>query len=238
MQLKASNPSNIQLIPTLDIEIVWQTHLLRPEMYRNDCFRLFRRIIDHSLIVKDQMEQFFKNQAFLDTCQLYEQRFGENYCVLPLYINEKKVILHEDYKSVYVEKSIHCYWDETHFNFSLESSSNYQNPFSFTEDDIILDGIWFDSWKETMSQAIKAASPKGSFHQSIPFYIYPPTLKRFKKSYERFLYMASKYPNLKDPDDFLPSIYAVSMLSIKNFHKTSQIYFRSILYGTYIYKNH
>jgi hypothetical protein len=28
-----NNPPNILLIPTLDIEIIWQTHLLRPEMY-------------------------------------------------------------------------------------------------------------------------------------------------------------------------------------------------------------
>ncbi len=41
------NPPNTLLIPILDIEIVWQTHLLQPEMYRNDCLRLFRRIIDH-----------------------------------------------------------------------------------------------------------------------------------------------------------------------------------------------
>jgi hypothetical protein len=79
MQLKASHPSNILLIPTLDIEIVWQTHLLRPEMYQADCLRLFRRVIDHSLLISD-IENFLKVQAFQDTCQLYEQRFGEQYC--------------------------------------------------------------------------------------------------------------------------------------------------------------
>ena len=91
MQLKASQPSNILLIPTLDIEIVWQTHLLRPKMYRNDCLRLFRRIIDHSLIIENEMEKFFKEQAFLDTCQLYQERFGEEYCPSPFAVGKSNI---------------------------------------------------------------------------------------------------------------------------------------------------
>jgi hypothetical protein len=50
MQLKASLPPNILLVPTLDMEIVWQTHLLRPKMDQANCLHLFRRIIDHSLL--------------------------------------------------------------------------------------------------------------------------------------------------------------------------------------------
>ncbi|CAF4241372.1 unnamed protein product, partial [Rotaria sordida] len=60
MQLKASHPANLLLVPTLDIEIVWQTHLLRPEIYQ-----------------ANDIEDFLKEQAFRDTCQFYEQRFGE-----------------------------------------------------------------------------------------------------------------------------------------------------------------
>jgi hypothetical protein len=63
MQLKASHLSNILLVPTLDIEIVWQTHLLRPEMYQKDCFRLFGRIIDHSLLIPN-IEYVLKNKHF------------------------------------------------------------------------------------------------------------------------------------------------------------------------------
>jgi hypothetical protein len=90
MQLKASCPNNILLIPTLDIEMIWQTHLLRPEMYREDCLRLFHRIIDHSLLT-NEMGQFFKEQAFIDTCNLYEERFGEQYCPLPKGKNKEEV---------------------------------------------------------------------------------------------------------------------------------------------------
>jgi hypothetical protein len=100
MQLKVLNPPNILLIPTLDIEIVWQTHLLRPEMYRNDCLRLFRRIIDHSLIMKNDIEEFLKEQS----------------------------------------RCCYSYWDETLFEFTSYAPSDYENPFLFTEGDIILDG--------------------------------------------------------------------------------------------------
>ncbi len=134
MQLKASQPSNILLIPRFDIEIVWQTHLLRPEMYRNDCLRLFQRIIDHSLIMENDMEQYFKEQAFLDTCQLHEQRFGEKYCLLPL-MKKKKTTSNDwyhDYESRNDDKPICSYWDETHFEFVLNPPRDYENPFSFT----------------------------------------------------------------------------------------------------------
>ena len=40
-----------------------------------------------SLIINDT-EQFSKRQAFLDTCQLYDHRFKDKYCTLPL-IKEK-----------------------------------------------------------------------------------------------------------------------------------------------------
>jgi hypothetical protein len=48
---------------TVDIEIIWQTHLLRPEMYRNDCLRLFRRVIDHSLMIKKRNRPFLKRTS-------------------------------------------------------------------------------------------------------------------------------------------------------------------------------
>lgn len=82
MQLKASLPPNHLLIPTLDIEMIWQTNLFRPSMYRDDCVRSFHRVIDHSLLT-DELEHFLKHQAFLETCQLYEERYAEEYSPQP-----------------------------------------------------------------------------------------------------------------------------------------------------------
>jgi hypothetical protein len=199
MQLKASNPSNILLIPTLDIEMIWQTHLLRPEMYRNDCLRLFRRIIDHSLIMKNEIEQFFKEQAFLDTCQLYADKFGEKYS------SEKEVA------SKSSDDHIYSYWDKTYFQFSSNSPNDYENPFSFTEADFILDGKWFELSKQFMSNAIdKVLTGTEDFYGPFGIDLGREALKKLKKSYERFLYMAAKYP-IQDDNEFVPPTYAVNI---------------------------
>jgi hypothetical protein len=186
MQLKASHLSNILLVPTLDIEIVWQTHLLRPEMYQKDCFRLFGRIIDHSLLIPN-IEYVLKEQAFQDTCQLYKQRFNEQYCSLLCTIDKKKIV------SNFPPNSNYSYWDKSYFNFSSESPKDYENPFSFTEGDLIMDSKWLDLCKKFMSDALNKA-PLENYHRTTARGINLETgaIKRLEKSYERFLYMAAK----------------------------------------------
>lgn len=198
LQLKSSTPSNILLIPTIDIEMIWQTHLLRPEMYRNDCFRLFHRIIDHSLII-DDINSSFKEEAFLDTCRLYEQRFGDIYCALP-----------SDGK--YSAQSLYSYWDQTFFQYSDQSPLDYENPFSFTEADFILDGKWLSLCQQFLSKTEKKHSVWNRlFHRTTTdIHFDSNTLKRLKKSYERFLFMAAKHP-LADGHGFIPPTYAVNL---------------------------
>jgi hypothetical protein len=193
MQLKSSYP-NILLIPTLDIEITWQTHLLRPEMYRQDCMRLFHRIIDHSLLTND-LEQFLKEQAFIDTCKLYEERFGEQYCPLPEAKTVVPKYVHPVFGSLKCLIPNYIYWDETHYEFSTKSSkSSNENPFSFTEADIILDGNWLDLCKKFMIQMLSKVQIKGYYREADEIDLSTSAIKRLKKSYERFLYMATKYP--------------------------------------------
>jgi hypothetical protein len=160
MQPKASHPSNILLIPTLDIEIVWQTHLLRPEMYQADCLRLFRRVIDHSLLFF-KIQDYIKDQAFQDTCHLYEQRFGEQYCPLPSFADPERAASNF-HQHLLDSNSDNCrngsYWNETHFEFSSESLRTYENPFSFTEGDLIMDGKWLYFCKQFMSDAISGVA--------------------------------------------------------------------------------
>jgi hypothetical protein len=50
---------------------------------------------------------------------------------------------------------MYSYWDESHFDFSTRSIIIYENPFSFTEGDIIMDGAWLDLCKEFMLKAIE-----------------------------------------------------------------------------------
>ncbi|CAF1505940.1 unnamed protein product [Adineta steineri] len=205
MRLKASHPINILLIPTMDIEIVWQTHLLRPEMYQADCLRLFRRVIDHSLLIID-IQQMLKDQAFQDTCQLYEKTYGEHYCTLPADNDKQESASNMNRRS----KPNYTYWDKTQCKFSTQPPKDYENPFSFTESDIILDMSWLDSCKQFMRNALEnisgaAYNPDGRFDIDLG----KGAMKRLKKSYERFLYMAAKYP-LEKSNSFVPPTYAVN----------------------------
>ncbi|CAF1266858.1 unnamed protein product, partial [Didymodactylos carnosus] len=165
-------------------------------MYRADCLRLFRRVIDHSLLTTDIIQQFLNEQAFLDTRQLYEQRFGEQYCPL---------------SSSHVT-SLYSYWDRTHFEFSPQPPDDYENPFSFTEADIILDGNWLDLCKQFMCDTLEKVPIKYYYRRkSKEINLGSSALKRLKKSYERFLYMAAKYP-LKDGKSFVSPTYAIDII--------------------------
>ncbi|CAF2738746.1 unnamed protein product [Rotaria sp. Silwood2] len=214
MQLKAYHPANILLIPTIDIEIVWQTHLLRPEIYQADCRHLFRRVIDHSLLIND-IQQHIKEQAFQDTCQLYEQRFGEQYCPLTS-IDEKKEaksnVSHDSSGTFCCIGENYSYWDNTYYKFPLKIPKDYENPFSFTDADIIIDMNWLDFCKQFM------ANPKcnsrffnHNLDQRHKLRFGHDAMKKLEKSYERFLYMAAKYP-LKDGNVFISPTYAIDII--------------------------
>ena len=212
MQLKATLPANILLVPTLDIEMVWQTHLLRPMMYRDDCQRLFHRVIDHSLLTEN-IEQFLKEQAFLDTCKLYEERFGEEYCPLPppdrTKDEPKPKFIHHRFNSLECLIPIYSYWDETHFTYSVETvQSQEDNPFSFAEADLILDGNWLDLCTRFMTAMKYKVGIQGYLLAVDHLDLDRSAMKRLKKSYERFLYMSTKYPATKGYD-FVHPTYAV-----------------------------
>jgi hypothetical protein len=207
MQLKVFYPKKF-LVPTIDIEIIWQTHLLRPGIYRDDCLRLFNKIIDHSLLLND-IQQYFKEQAFRNTSHLYEKHFHEEYCSLQ---NNKKP------KSIYPYLKIpeyfisnYSYWDETYFQFSSDFIDDYQNPFSFTEADIILDAKWLKLCKNFMNYMIlKVDCNVFDFNELKPIDLKLPAIKRLKKSYERFLYISAKYlPN--EQHHFIHPTYAVNI---------------------------
>ena len=217
MQLKTVYFPNILLIPTLDVEIVWQTHLLRPEIYRSDCLRLFHHVVDYSLLATE-VQEFFKEQAFIETCHLYEERFGEQYCPLPTKKKCQKqssCYSHYSFDLLDGSKYSYLYWDETLFQFSSYPPKIYENPFSFTETEIILDSCWLDSCKIFMHDAQDRVPIDFDYDRSrnsmdLDYGI----IQRLKKLYERFLYMAAKYP-LNDNSEFISPTYAVNISSSK-----------------------
>ena len=81
LRLKLKYPT-VLLVPTLDIEMVWQSHLLRPDLYEADLKKLKNGLVDHSLML-NLYETNVKKQAFRDTEQLWELEFGEPYLSNP-----------------------------------------------------------------------------------------------------------------------------------------------------------
>ncbi|KAJ1304754.1 hypothetical protein OPQ81_005892 [Rhizoctonia solani] len=63
------------LVPTLVIDLGWHTHMLSGEGYRNDCWRLFEKMMGH----EDKVEEGKLATSFDETARLWKSRFGENY---------------------------------------------------------------------------------------------------------------------------------------------------------------
>jgi len=179
MKLKSTYP-NAFLVPTTDIEIVWQSHLLRPSIYQADCIKLFGKIIDHKLVA-NEVEQFLKERALRETDELWRKEYNYPYCTLPD-INRPPSprFSAPPFSGVtnIIPKNI--YWDKTSQELKLTNVTNFKNPFGFSKNDLIQDQEWFSNFKKFLNTE----------------YWYPNKkfFKRMEKSYERFLYLAAKYP--------------------------------------------
>jgi hypothetical protein len=116
--------------------------------------------------------------------------------------------------SLNYNERIYSYWDKTHFEFSSNSTIDYENPFSFTQSDFILDGKWLDLCKRFMYVTNKKLPIWTRFlNQSTEINLGSEALKRLKKSYEKFLYMAPKYPLRYRNGVILPT-YAVNIFLV------------------------
>ncbi len=67
-------------VPTQDIELVWQSHLIRPHLYRADCERLWGRVIEHKMGMNLAEEIHFLD-ALKRTEELWLEAFGESYSI-------------------------------------------------------------------------------------------------------------------------------------------------------------
>ncbi len=66
-----------------------------------------------------------------------------------------------------------------------------------------------------MSNAIeKVLTGTEDFYRPFGIDLGREALKRLNKSYERFLYMAAKYP-IEDGNEFVPTTYAVNILLLR-----------------------
>ncbi|KAH9046713.1 hypothetical protein EDB84DRAFT_1264688 [Lactarius hengduanensis] len=85
--LDLMSSSQMVVVPTLDIDLVWHSHQLSGPRYHKDCRTNVGRYIDHD----DKVEQFHLSDAFDATCRAWEKRYGIPYtqCGRPLTIGQK-----------------------------------------------------------------------------------------------------------------------------------------------------
>jgi hypothetical protein len=114
MKLKAKYPE-AYLVPTHDIEIVWQSHMLRPSLYESDCTSVFgaKYIIPHKLY-RDELENAVFELALRETAELWKKEYNCDYLLYPL----SSIDLVQQYNEV-MEKM---------FSFAPFSSINYIEP--------------------------------------------------------------------------------------------------------------
>ncbi|KAL6069484.1 Glycine dehydrogenase [Balamuthia mandrillaris] len=70
LALKHRNP-DVFLIPNDETETFWETHLLRPEMYRKDCTKLFGRVVPHHV----EVDPTKREQGRANAKQLWEAAY-------------------------------------------------------------------------------------------------------------------------------------------------------------------
>ncbi|PPR07442.1 hypothetical protein CVT24_007708 [Panaeolus cyanescens] len=63
------------LVPTLDIDLVWHTHMLMHSSYWDDCYKHIGRLVDH----EDKVSSMTLSKAFDTTALLWNRRFGVRY---------------------------------------------------------------------------------------------------------------------------------------------------------------
>ncbi|KAJ3320301.1 hypothetical protein HDU76_000340 [Blyttiomyces sp. JEL0837] len=65
------------LVPTLDIDLMWHTHLIFPSFYQRYCIQFLKRIVDHD----DFVEGGLLGDAFVATSNIWKRHYREVYSV-------------------------------------------------------------------------------------------------------------------------------------------------------------
>eukprot|EP01127_Copromyxa_protea_P002359 TRINITY_DN1223_c0_g1_i5.p1 TRINITY_DN1223_c0_g1~~TRINITY_DN1223_c0_g1_i5.p1 ORF type:complete len:245 (+),score=33.78 TRINITY_DN1223_c0_g1_i5:336-1070(+) len=121
LKLKAQHPE-LRLIPSLEVEWVWFSHVLRPKYYEAYCMNTFGKYILHDF------NDFFLGHedpsALKETAELYEKTFGEPYLFDEIPHLENKEIKYVETADVFNDWNwLNC----------LKSCKNYPQPEFFQE---------------------------------------------------------------------------------------------------------
>jgi len=98
LQLKVKYP-DIRLIPTLEVEWVWYSHILRPRFYEAYCNTKYGFIIPH--LLEDWILGHKDPNALLETADLFKQEFGEEYIFESIPLFDTKEIKYLETADIY-----------------------------------------------------------------------------------------------------------------------------------------
>jgi len=190
--------------------MVWVSHLIRTNLYKEDCQKLFGHVIDHHIAASDA-EVLTKQSVLSQTALLWEQEYGHPYLdtrttlpsLIPQAISEgkskpnfRRKFLHEkessDAMNYYYKFGVHpsdvVGW--YHDGIASDSKSKkWTNPFRITAKDIIQDSKWLADFDAFMGEyrILWHITKYNGDETNMPFHAALP------KSYERFLYLWAKY---------------------------------------------
>jgi hypothetical protein len=77
LKLNSKGPLSVMLVPTLEIDLMWQTHMTgaTPAMYRNDCIQISGRPLDHNYSLNGRAEGGENDVSFHKTRQLWKETY-------------------------------------------------------------------------------------------------------------------------------------------------------------------
>ncbi|ELR14263.1 Fbox domain containing protein [Acanthamoeba castellanii str. Neff] len=169
MQLKADHADRF-LVPTTEIEHIWQSHLLRPDVYARDMQQVLGmpEVIDHRILCTD-VDQLVFEEALRETADLWQRTFGEEYCTIPA--TPVIRLLREGYKNLWFEPQ--------QFNVVV-APADWTCPFSLSVEDVAKDDEWDGHFGQENGTYYGFHPPGGWYRLAT-------------KAYERFLYFCHIY---------------------------------------------
>ncbi|GFY96048.1 hypothetical protein Acr_11g0003540 [Actinidia rufa] len=73
------NKTNLFLVPTYDIDLIWHSHQLHPVSYSKDLFAILGKILDHDDMDSDRTKGKKLDVGFCGTSKQWEETFGVRY---------------------------------------------------------------------------------------------------------------------------------------------------------------
>ncbi|GJN69353.1 hypothetical protein PLIIFM63780_000457 [Purpureocillium lilacinum] len=74
LDVVADNPGRL-VVPTLDVDLAWHTHMLSPKTYAAASIRKTGTLLDHP----DKIDEDKLSMAFAWTCKIYAEKYGQSY---------------------------------------------------------------------------------------------------------------------------------------------------------------